>query len=108
MGDDAGRVIPGLRAYGRQLLGRTAIIGSAADTVTVAVEAAISAIQIADGAVEHVRSRFELREHGRQADPVEDLDERIRVELLDVDHRSVSHSPRATSNAAATGGTPAV
>ncbi|MEZ5259565.1 MAG: hypothetical protein R2705_22595 [Ilumatobacteraceae bacterium] len=49
-------MIPGLRAYGRQLLGRTAIIGSAADTVTVAVEAAILAIQIADGAVEHVRS----------------------------------------------------
>ena len=66
---------------------RTAIIGSAADTVTVAVESASSSSRLRTSPSERRRRvGFDLQELGRQADLVEDVDERLGVELLDVDH----------------------
>ena len=67
--------------------GRTARIGSAADTATWATEPSISVAR--SRTVPSKRSGavgIELERLGRQAHLVEQTDERHRVELLDVDH----------------------
>ena len=84
-------------------------MGLAAETVTVAVDSASSVSSRSTAAVERMLAvRLDLLHVGRQADPIEDIDEGLRIEFLDIHHRLRIPDPGATSMAAATGGTPAV